>query len=110
MDDIGGEPTIPSAESAAFRATLKADHQSTALPADTMAADTQASREVTKNNTRISVDSPFASAAEGEAALPPPARLIDSDPSKFRSLKRVIVIGRPGSGTDGECGAFRDPS
>ena len=32
--------------------------------------------------------------------------MIDGDPSKFRSLKRVIVIGRPGSGTDGECRAF----
>ncbi|KAJ4985784.1 hypothetical protein SVAN01_08682 [Stagonosporopsis vannaccii] len=45
-------------------------------------------------------DSPPSSATESEASTKSP-RLLDSDPSKFRSLKRVIVIGRPGSGTNG---------
>jgi hypothetical protein len=34
-------------------------------------------------------------------AVPQP-RLLDADKSKFRSLKQVIVIGRPGSGVDGK--------
>ena len=46
-------------------------------------------------------DSQTSPAVGVEAATPPP-RLIDSDPSKYRSLKQVIVLGRPGSGTDGQ--------
>lgn len=37
-----------------------------------------------------------------ETLTVPPTRLLDKDLSKFRSLKRVIVVGRPGSGVDGE--------
>lgn len=40
--------------------------------------------------------------AVGETINIPPPRLLDVDTSKFRSLKQVIVIGRPGSGVDGE--------
>lgn len=53
------------------------------------------------NHTEDTTMSFTASIAEAQTATPPP-RLLDSDPNKFRSLKQVIVIGRPGSGTDGE--------
>ncbi|KAJ4341333.1 hypothetical protein N0V95_007244 [Ascochyta clinopodiicola] len=55
---------------------------------------------------QVTTGSFTASAVEAEAATPPP-RLLDSDPSKFRSLKQVIVIGRPGSGTDGISDALK---
>lgn len=64
-----------------------------ATPLNTVAADTKKFCEIAPGT-----DTP---AGEKQDASPP-ARLLDSDPSKFRSLKRVIVIGRPGSGTDGE--------
>lgn len=38
---------------------------------------------------------------EAATAVPQP-RLLDVDTSKYRSLKQVIVIGRPGSGVDGK--------
>ena len=57
--------------------------------------------------TEAPAESSNALAAEGEDATPPP-RLIDSDPSKFRSLKQVIVIGLPGSGIDGKADALRN--
>lgn len=41
--------------------------------------------------------------AHEQATAVPPLRLLDRDPSKFRSLKRVIVMGSPGSGLDGKC-------
>ncbi|CAO2648350.1 Nn.00g076170.m01.CDS01 [Neocucurbitaria sp. VM-36] len=34
-------------------------------------------------------------------------RLLDRDPSKFRSIKQVIVVGRPGTGTDAIAEALR---
>ncbi|KAF1844810.1 uncharacterized protein K460DRAFT_416182 [Cucurbitaria berberidis CBS 394.84] len=35
------------------------------------------------------------------------SRLLDRDPSKFRSIKQVIVVGRPGTGTDAIAEALR---
>ncbi|KAH6642742.1 hypothetical protein C7974DRAFT_420988 [Boeremia exigua] len=53
-------------------------------------------------------NSPGAMSAKDVApASPKLSRLLDSDPNRFRSLKRVIVIGRPGSGTDGVGDALR---
>jgi hypothetical protein len=50
----------------------------------------------------VATDTLTAAAAGAEAAITPPPRLLDSDSRKFRSLKQVIVVGRPGSGADGE--------
>ncbi|KAF1363990.1 hypothetical protein EJ07DRAFT_152055 [Lizonia empirigonia] len=80
-------PTVPSTNEAAADTPLF--HQ---IPSGTHAEDT------TMTFT--------ASVTEAETATPPP-RLLDSDPNKFRSLKQVIVIGRPGSGTDGIADALK---
>ncbi|KAF3033506.1 hypothetical protein E8E12_004522 [Didymella heteroderae] len=101
MGDIG-EPTTTLAEVASSKGTLKEDADPVAPPADVVIADDQLPRNDPPNVSILTrFESSAAPASEGEAASPPAARLIDSDPSKFRSLKRVIVIGRPGSGTDG---------
>ncbi|KZM24546.1 uncharacterized protein EKO05_0008656 [Ascochyta rabiei] len=73
----------------------------TTSPVNISAADTPAfDRKPLAMDARVTTGFSIASTVEAEAATPPP-RLLDSDPSKFRSLKQVIVIGRPGSGTDG---------
>ncbi|KAF3050846.1 hypothetical protein E8E11_008818 [Didymella keratinophila] len=100
MGDIG-EPTSPTAEGASPKATMETADQSNAPHTEATAASNQAARDATKNSIPAPIDASSALDAEGEAAPPSPARLIDSDPSKFRSLKRVIVISRPGSGADG---------
>lgn len=79
-----------------------ADHTAT-VPAEEAASGVQVPRQPPpKMNAHAVAGSSTAPAAEGGATSPPP-RVLDSDPSKFRSLKRVIAIGRPGSGIDGEC-------
>ncbi|KAF9700909.1 hypothetical protein EKO04_000203 [Ascochyta lentis] len=87
MMDATNSPTTPSAEVAAVEKTASG-HSSSAM------------------DTQITTGLSTATAVEGETATPPP-RLLDSDPSKFRSLKQVIVIGRPGSGTDGISAALK---
>lgn len=101
------ESKTPTAESMSS-ITVETVDQTTPLITVTMAASLQTSRKLTTINTSTPVDSPPAPATEDESATPPLVRLIDSDPSKFRSLKRVIVIGHPGSGTDGKFRAFCD--
>lgn len=68
------------------------------LPAAGAAINSTPSRQqappMSAHDSSLSLDS------DSEYNKPSP-RLLDRDPSKFRSLKRVIVIGRPGSGTDG---------
>lgn len=104
-----GEPTTPAAESTFPQATMEIVNHSIAPHTKATAAGGQVACDTAKNSTPAPTDASSAPDAEREAALPPQPRLIDSDPSKFRSLKRVIVIGRPGSGTDGECGTVRNP-
>ncbi len=67
-----------------------------ALPGDRATQESSPSRQST-------VQDPSRARAAEDIAVKPLPRLLDSDPSKFRSLKRVIAIGHPGSGIDGEC-------
>lgn len=71
-----------------------------AAPLESVVIEAAVKNSLSRQQTAImsSSESPV---AQGEVCTPAP-RLLDSDPSKFRSLKRVIVIGRPGSGTDGK--------
>ncbi|KAF2633439.1 hypothetical protein BU25DRAFT_5526 [Macroventuria anomochaeta] len=76
-------------------------HSPTAPPAGVAASDTAPNHPKPPiMDVHNAAASSTATAAESEAVTPPP-RLLDSDPSKFRSLKQVIVVGQPGSGTDG---------
>ncbi|KAJ8113833.1 hypothetical protein OPT61_g4125 [Boeremia exigua] len=79
-------------------------HSSPPPPADEAAAEPLPSHLHTAVQNEQSL--PKEIAAEHVAPQPPP-RLLDSDPSKFRSLKRVIVVGLPGSGIDGVSDALK---
>ncbi|KAF1926779.1 uncharacterized protein M421DRAFT_396240 [Didymella exigua CBS 183.55] len=86
MGNVSVSTTSPT-EDVSFAATVEAANTP---PTTAAAIDT-----LTPHGTP-----PDTVATEREAASPSP-RLLDRDLNKFRSLKRVIFIGRPGSGTDG---------
>ena len=72
------------------------------IPSNTSTpANMQTSTSITSTSTPTPTIMTSNHLTEAATAVPKP-RLLDVDPSKYRSLKQVIVIGRPGSGVDGK--------
>jgi hypothetical protein len=97
-----GEPTTPPLEDASPEVSEAAIDMLSATPLSALTADMQATQQTSPDMAAPALAGfSAAPSAEGEVSSPPP-RLLDSDPRKFRSLKRVIVLGPFGSGTDGK--------